>query len=130
MREELRYIADDGSVFEDESDCREYEFQQNTKNGKWTLLDCNKNILDNTNPRSYEECSFVYLPNSHAARELTEAWDEDTIGCYLPDFLNDWSVDTGLWAFDDSCDEWYHVGNRIAEYQDLADEVMEVINNN
>ena len=34
MTEVTKYIADDGTEFDDEYDCLEYEFEQNVKGGK------------------------------------------------------------------------------------------------
>ena len=36
----------------------------------------------------------------------------------------------GLYAYDHDREEWYHVGEKIAELQDMADQAMEVINKN
>lgn len=128
MTEVTKYIADDGKEFDDKYDCLEYEFEQNVKDGKWTLLDNKSRILDNAECRSYEDCWYIFLPTGNVAEALMNAWDEDMIGCYTPRFLREHDFKPGLWAWDESEDDWYHVGDRINKYQELADRVMAEIN--
>ena len=128
MTEVTKYIADDGTEFDDEYDCLEYEFEQNVKDGEWTLLDNRFRILDNAERRSYEDCWYIYLPTSKVAEALMNAWDEDMIGNYTPRFLREHDFDSGLWAWDENEDDWYHMGYRINKYQALADRVMAEIN--
>ena len=128
MTEVTKYIADDGTEFDDEYDCLEYEFGQNVKDGEWTLLDNKFRILDNAERKSYEDCWYIFLPTGKVAEALMNAWDEDMIGNYTPRFLREYDFDSGLWAWDESEDDWYHVGDRISKYQALADRVMAEIN--
>lgn len=130
MREITRYEADDGTIFEDEEECLRYEFAADVeKHGKlFTLLGSQYNVLDPTEPESYEDAYFIYLNNSQSAGKLYNIYGYDVVAACAPDFLNSWSVSSGLWAYDESCDEWYHVGERIAELQDMADQCMESVN--
>ena len=128
MTEVTKYIADDGTEFDDEYDCLEYEFEQNVKDGEWTLLDNKLKVLHNDQRRSYEDCWYIFLPTRKSAEALMNAWDEDMIGCYTPRFLREYDFNPGLWAWDEGEDDWYHVGDRISKYQALADQVMAEIN--
>ena len=128
MKEIIIYRANDGTDFGDEYDCLKYEFEQNVKNGEWTLLDNKFKILDNAKPKSYEDCWYIFLPTEKVAEALMNAWDEDMIGCYIPRFLRKCDFNPGLWAYDESEEDWYHVGTRINEYQALADRAMKEIN--
>ena len=62
MTEVTKYIADDGTEFDDEYDCLEYEFEQNVKDGEWTLLDNKLKVLHNDQRRSYKDCWYIFLP--------------------------------------------------------------------
>jgi len=131
MREITKYEADDGTLFEDECDCLEYEWGQKMENDShlFTLLSEKRIVLDNSTPSSYDDCYFIYLKNSKSAKALSRIWDGDIIGSYCPDFLGGWNdAKPGLWAFDEDADEWYHVGERIANLQDMANECMEAVN--
>lgn len=131
MREVSYWEADDGTVFEDESECLEYEWKQNVEaiSDQFILLDGRYKKLDPTDTASYDNCYFIFLMNEQAGRKLKNIWDCDVTSVYPPDFINTYKeITPGLWAFDESCDEWYHLGERIAELQDMADECMETIN--
>ena len=131
MREITIWDADDGTKFDDEYECAEYEFAQQVKKHRkcFGLLGSQYNLLDPTKPGSYEDAYFIYLPNSESAEILRNLYSNDSVvSANVPDFLNDWSVDAGLWAYDDDDDNWYHLGGKIAELQDMADQCMETVN--
>lgn len=130
MREVSYWEADDGTVFEDESECREYEWKQNVEDctNLYTLLDSNREKLDPLEPGSYDDCYYIFVANEFARKKLQVIWDDDVIGVYAPDFLSGYNFTPGLWAFDDDRDEWYHLGEKIAELQDIADSCMAVVN--
>lgn len=127
MQEIVIYRADDGTDFEDETECREYEFAGNTKDCQYSLLNSSFRILDHTIPNSYDYCSYIFVPNAQAMEDLSDNWDADLIGSYCPDFIC-YGALTGLYAYDHDREEWFHVGEKIAELQDIADRAMEVIN--
>lgn len=64
----------------------------------------------------------------YVADDGTQFEDEDVIGEYIPDALNEYNPNPGLYAYDHDREKWFHVGERISELQDMADEVMAVIN--
>ena len=128
MREETRWIAEDGSIFDDEDECREYEWKENAASATFTLLSDRFKILPVDETRSYEDCWYIYLPTEESVRQIVQCWDTDLIGTYLPDAFNRWSVDTGLWAYDSDDDSWYHLGNRLEGLQSIANSCMDAIN--
>lgn len=131
MREITWWEADDGTKFEFESECAEYEWKQKVEKHEtmYTLLDGSCNILSNFETSAYEDCYFIFLRNSKSASILRELWDDDHIlSVCCPDFLASWHVEPGLWSYDEDNDVWYHLGERIAELQDVANACMEAIN--
>ena len=131
MREISFWEADDGTRFEFEDECAEYEWRLKVKKHEnaFYLLTPNHKILDNLEISSYEDCYYIFLKNSKSGTILRELWDDDHIlGCSCPDFLCDWSVEPGLWVYEEDNDYWYHLGERIAELQDMADACMTAIN--
>ena len=50
MQEIIIYRADDGTDFEDETECREYEFAGNTKDCQYSLLNSCFRLLDTPFP--------------------------------------------------------------------------------
>jgi hypothetical protein len=129
MEEIVIYRAFDGKDFEDEDECREYEFAENAKGCEYSLLNSSFRLLDRTIPNSYDYCSYIFVPDEQAMEDLSDNWDEDLIGSCCPDFIG-YGALCGLYAYDHESEEWYHVGERIAALQDMADQAMEVINNN
>lgn len=131
MREVTYYEADDGTQFKDECECLEYEWRLDveSKGHMYALLNSKRVLLDNNKTNSYDDCFFIFLKNSNSAKALCRVWNEDILGSYCPDFISDYANATpGLWAYDEDNDSWYHVGVRISELQDMADECMEAIN--
>lgn len=130
MREVSYWEADDGTRFEYEDECREYEWKQRIEEVKnrFSLLDIGKDKLDPCDTTIYDEVYFIYVPNRSSAKVLYDIWDDDITGVYPPSFLSNYDLTPGLWAFDETCDEWYHLGERIADLQDMANDCMETIN--
>ena len=128
MRAETRWIAEDGTIFEDEGECREYEWKENTASATFTLLSDSFRILPVDETKSYEDCWYIYLPTEKSVRQIVQCWDTDIIGACLPGPLNRWSAGAGLWAYDTDTDSWYHLGNRLEGLQNIANACMEVIN--
>lgn len=131
MTEVTRYLADDGTEFEDEYDCRQYEWEQNVESADYVLLNHKYEKMPNNNPSSYDECAFIFIPTRQSAWDLLDNWNDALISIDVPHFLpyrpSD-EVDTGLWAWDEDKERWYHLGNKIAELTTMAENVMNVIN--
>ena len=132
MIEIIKYVADDGTEFDDEYDCREYEWQQSfDRTIQFVLLDGRRRRLDPIETSSYEDVWFIFIPNETAYHQLRRAWDGNWIDACSPNFLWDNIPKFGLWAYDEGInrdDGWYHVGDYIQSFQTMADEVMAVIN--
>lgn len=131
MTEITKYVADDGTEFDDEWDCKHYEWQQTFGNGvKFQMLDYAQDKLDPTSTQSYEDACFLFFPDHEAVLQCQEVWDCDMVDVYAPGFLTrrHTAVDCGLWVYDDTTEDWYHLGQRIDELHKLADTCMSVIN--
>ena len=132
MIEIIKYVADDGTEFDDEYDCREYEWQQSfDRTIQFTLLDGRHRKLDPVETSSYEDAFFIFIPNETAYYQLRRAWDGDWVDACSPDFLWENEPKMGLWAYDEAIshdDGWYHVGDFIQSFQKMADAVMNVVN--
>lgn len=136
MTEVVRYVADDGTEFEDEYDCRVHEATQELKaiDGEFFFLDEGKNPIKATDFGNWDEVQYIFLANNVVGKKLAELWDCEVVDAYPPDFLygsyrlGTNSAKAGLWAFDDRDDSWYHVGDKMAELQETADDCMAVIN--
>ena len=130
MTELHLYIADDGTEFEDEEECLQHEAgcRAFELKGRVVLLDENFLPLFLTDLSQWENAWFIYAKDIQALRDLSDVWDWDLTGISPPRFL---FADTpGLFAYDGTIDEWYHMGTRLQEIQSAADRAMETINDN
>ena len=130
MTEIHLYVADDGTEFEDEEECRRHEAgcRAFELKGRVVLLDENFLPLLLTDLSQWENAYFIYAKDIQALRDLSDVWDWDLVGISPPRFL---FADTpGLFAYDGIIDEWYHMGTRLQEIQSVADQAMEIINKN
>lgn len=129
MTELYLYIADDGTEFEDEEDCLRYEAGCRAQLLKGVvLLDENFRPIPLSDLSQWENAWFIYTKDIQALRDLSDIWDWDLTGISPPRFL---FADTpGLFAYDETIDEWYHIGTRLQETQSIADKAMKVINDN
>ena len=131
MTEIIIYRADDGTDFEDEWDCKHYEWQQSCEKAEYTLLSHNFRILPTEDTSSYEDACFIFVPTQQSAFALSANWDTDMINADCPSFLpwrGDQTIELGLWAWDEDLDNWYHLGKNVDELTQLATKAMDAIN--
>ena len=130
MRELQLYIAGDGTEFEDEEECLRYEAGCRAKElkGRVVLLDVDYCPLPLSDLSQWEDARFIYAKDIQALRDLSDLWDWDLVGISPPHFL--FADKSGLFAYDETIDEWYHMGTRLQELQAIADRAMKIINDN
>lgn len=132
MIERIIYEADDGTEFDYEEDCLEYEWGLKLgDNVEFALVNHKKTRkLNPKDYKSYEEAWYIFVPNETAFKQLQDAWDGNYIDACHPPFLGEEVHKYGLWAYDESiCREgWYHVGEYLKTIQQDADAVMAIIN--
>ena len=79
-----------------------------------------------------QQChSHIFLPSEKSAEQIYGAWDYQVIGMEAPRFL--WGChysppNLGLWAYDETTENWYHVGDRMKELETMANKCMDAIN--
>ena len=131
MTEIIIYRADDGTDFEDEWDCKHYEWQQSCESAEYTLLSHHFQIMSPEDTDSYEDACFIFVPTQASAFALSNNWDTDMIGRDCPSFLpwrGDQTIELGLWAWDEDLEKWYHLGKKVDELTQLATRAMDAIN--
>ena len=130
MTEVHLYVADDGTEFEDEEECLRHEAgcRAFELKGRVVLLDEDFLPLLLTDLSQWENARFIYAKDVQALQDLSDVWDWDLTGMSPPHFL--FEDKAGLFAYDGTIDEWYHMGTRLQEIQSNADRAMEIINKN
>ena len=129
MTELHLYIADDGTEFEYEEGCLRHEAGCRAQGLKGVvLLDENFRPLPLSDLSQWKNAWFIYAKDIQALRDLSDIWDWDLTDISTPRFL---FADTpGLFAYDETIGEWYHMGTRLQEIQSITDKAMKVINDN
>ena len=131
MQEIIIYRADDGTDFEDEWDCKHYEWQQDCKHAEYTLLGDHFQILPTDKIDSYNYACFIFVPTQASAFALNAHWDIDIIDADCPGFLpwrGDLTIELGLWVWDEDLEKWYHLGKKVDELNQLATKALDAIN--
>ena len=130
MKELHLYIAEDGTEFEDEEECLRHEAGCHAKelSGQVVLLDDVFKPIPLSDLSQWENAYFIYAKDVQALRDLSVTWDWDLVGISPPRFL--FADKPGLFAYDGTIDEWYHMGTRLQEIQSDADRAMKIINEN
>lgn len=130
MRELHLYIAEDGTEFEDEQECYAYETEQSAKKlkGKVVLLDHQFKPIPLDNLGDWDKTFFIFVKDVPALHKLRAVWDWDLTGMCIPDCLMEDT--TGLFAYDEDYDTWYHLGAHLQKVQSIADKAMKIVNDN
>ena len=131
MEEIIIYRADDGTDFDDEYDCRFYEWQcsvRDEQSPQVVLMDANYKRLPLDHTDSYNDVYYIFIGDEKSAHFLYDIWDCDMVDTYRPDFLCGYKVKTGLYAYDEEDEKWYHLGDKLEEIQREADRCMRTVN--
>lgn len=117
----MRYVADDGTEFETEKECREYEQEINTLLGYFTLYDGQYRKISTTT----DEFANSYFSNVEYLSILSHA---DAVKEY---FRTQYGIDTGIngdgiyWLNDDGV--WINLKTEIQRCQDKINRMESVI---
>lgn len=130
MTELHLYVADDGTEFEDEQECLRHEAgcRAFELKGQVVLLDGRFCPIPLSDLSEWKYAWFIYAKDAQSLQDLSNIWDVNLIGTIPPSFLVE--NKTGLFAYDENLDDWYHMGTRIQEIQSDTDKAMKIINNN
>ena len=116
------YEAFDGTIFEDEDECREYEIKEKAKSTSLTMLDYKWNVLDNNKETSFEE-AFVLIVNKQEDIDfIKEIAKEQGYTC-------PWSArwrepahceeKLGVYVYDEDNDRWVNFDDKFAMIRDI-----------
>lgn len=125
MREVRRWIADDGTVFDTEKECRDYE--QGTD---YRLMSQYLRIFDRRgNPAlwgtSWYNIGYVQVlkPFDEMTEEEVSAW-ERVWDCELDDIITCWGEG---WYFQDDNDRWHYWTEYAKEFYAIEAEINKLI---
>lgn len=121
MKEIKYYLADDGTKFENEDECVQYESQQKLKEyiNDFQFFDRNKNLIP-IEEADENKVDIIVIKTSAAATYVGE-WFEDR-GCYNPFCGCEFGHEVGTWVYGDiidSGDDWFKIEAEIERLQSL-----------
>lgn len=101
------YIADDGTKFDNEIECEQYERKEKLKDNTIIMLDGNNKILDN-NIENFESCLAISIKNR---KDLDIVYYMgDYTGCSCP-------YDTGDFYYNTYNHEWEYLDTKIKDLE-------------
>ena len=118
MTEITKYVADDGTEFDFEDECLEYELKGKIRDiYGFTVYDCNGKEIKPEDYRDLDcfvgEARYIKITNIKGWDEFSDLCEENDV--YFYDGMDDF-CEKGLYYFDDDHDYWL---NWDAEYEKL-----------
>lgn len=105
MIEKITYIAYDGTEFDDEDKCREYEEDQETAGYKWQWFDYKHSIIPNKNSTTIDNVFAVIFTTGEEFETFIEWCSYNTPEWEGP----------GLYFYDERHDTWKYWANEVQE---------------
>lgn len=102
------YIADDGTEFNNEIECKSYEYESNIKNNTIIMLNKEGDKLDSSNDMNIEHCYYIKVKTNKDLEILQKIYDYT--GFTVP-------YEIGEFYYGEN-DSWYLIDNRIKELKD------------
>lgn len=126
MQEVIKYIAEDGTEFEDEDECLDYEkgmLLTDFSNRGLRAFGCNKNELSVENYKNIEslldDSWFIIIPN-RVKDEFAEAIRSGCWYNYFPDCIHNSEDDENLFYWDGNEDCWKNYKHELATLLELG----------
>ena len=117
------YEAFDGTIFEDEDECREYELKEKVKTTSLTMLDYKWNVLDNNKETSFEEAFAIIVNKQEDIDFIKEIAKEQG---YTSPWTARWSSSNstceeklGVYVYDEDHDRWVNFDDKFAMIRDI-----------
>jgi hypothetical protein len=126
MKEITRYVADDGTIFEDEDECYEYELKLKIANLKDRVR-----LFDDTMtelPLTADSLEYYYYIAIYdiAAIEEIQSICEDDLGIYHPwhRTTGDCKKELGLYKYNVSDETWYNLNTVKKEIEKILEKIF------
>lgn len=125
MKEITKYVADDGTIFEDEDECYEYELKL-----KITNLKDRVRLFDNTltelplTAENFEDYYYIAIHDTTAIAEIKAICDDN------PNIYHPWfpmrggcKEEQGLYMYNESNETWYNLYTIKEEIQKILEKI-------
>lgn len=127
MREIRYFEANDGTRFENERECVEYEHRTTLTQYKddFKIFNCHRQEMDINDVNTTQDDVFYIIVKTPAAADVIGEWFE-YYGAYNPfEDCDGWRNAVGTWAYDDDyhSEGWYKVETKLDELQSILAEL-------
>lgn len=125
MKEIIKFVANDGTIFEDEDECYEYElnFRITRLKDRVRLFDEEMTELPLT-AESFENCYHIAIYDITAITEVVELC-EDELGVYHPwhRAVGSCEKEQGLYKYNVSDETWYNLNSVKEEIEKILTKI-------
>ena len=123
------YEAFDGTIFEDEDECREYEIKEKAKTISLTILDHKWSVLDNNKEESYESAFALIVNKQEDIDFIKELAREQGYSCPWSRGWGSSRADCeeklGIYVYDEDHDRWVNFDEKFAEIKDIYNRCLQ-----
>ena len=119
------YVADDGTEFDNEEECREYENRQKMNFESVVLFDDTFYRLTEPTSGTFEAVWYMKILDGKKATDLIGRVDDQCGVCMsgLPDKFKDGEI----YAWDNDSGTWYDPGKEAQKFQDVVDAIEKAV---
>ena len=125
MKKIIKYVADDGTIFEDEDRCYEYELKLKITNlkGRVRLFDYTMTELPLT-VDSFDSCYYIAIYDITAITEIKAIGSVD-LGSYLPwrRITGNCKEEVGLYEYNESNETWRNLNTIKEEIEKIFEKI-------
>lgn len=124
MIKRITYIANDGTEFDNEFDCKEYEIGRSSDS--LVLLDINYKPLDIAD---YEDAIYVIIRDEKAIKVLKKVCKEQGFFCSPWDYDGCKEEKCGIYVYNGEDDKFYNLEDRIKCLFEMRAECLNALKN-
>lgn len=110
------YIADDGKEFDNEYDCKIYDYKLKIKNNTIIMFDKEGKELDSSNDMNIEYCHYIKVKTYKDLEILQEIYE--CTGFTVPEEIGEFYYGDG--------DTWYLIDNKIKELEEELNKLKNI----
>lgn len=126
MEKVITYVAFDGTQFDDEDDCVEYEFLENAKeytDGFTLYNEAREPIKISFNGNALDKTCFIIIKEERAIPFLDDWMIDNCFYETIGKIADRLSIESriGLWIWDDKEETWKHWETEMAKMRELGE---------
>lgn len=118
-----KYEAFDGTMFDYENECRDYEIAEKSKKASVTLLDYKWNKLE-LNDDGASRAYAIIFNSSEDIAFIKELFDDVGVGHPFEHGYGNCEEKVGIYVYDEHHDRWVNFDAKFAEIKDIYERCL------